>query len=348
MIKTGHFDLENAARVFFAERGTGPVVLFLHGFPSCWFSWHKQIQYFSDIGYRAIAIDLPGMGQSKLPTSSGQTNNDYAEMLTPFITMLAKSSKINLVGHGLGADIAYQVGINLPTKINAIAGISSAFGGFNHKPVWQELTHILHGQFFFLNYLKNSKQAALEISENLDQFIRQYYSSTSAQGQWSEKDLPATASIFDAMGVAKELPTWLADTLIHYTVSSFRQQHIASVLGYFDSLDATWAQFVDKKFETLKVPCLYVSGESDPFLQYDYGNFRRMDKACDNFYGRKFIKQAGHWPQLEASKPTNKALASFLHSVNQRQVPSSARYSHPKPLVPSSTRSISVAFHEPV
>ena len=47
-----------------AELGSGPAVLLLHGFPAYWEDWRAQMEALADAGFRAIAPDLPGYGQS--------------------------------------------------------------------------------------------------------------------------------------------------------------------------------------------------------------------------------------------------------------------------------------------
>ncbi|KAJ4706427.1 Epoxide hydrolase 2 [Melia azedarach] len=37
-----------------AEKGEGPVILFLHGFPELWYSCRHQITALSQLGYRAV------------------------------------------------------------------------------------------------------------------------------------------------------------------------------------------------------------------------------------------------------------------------------------------------------
>ncbi|RXI08828.1 hypothetical protein DVH24_022972 [Malus domestica] len=41
-----------------AEKGNGPLILFIHGFPELKYSWSHQILALSDLGYRTIAPDL--------------------------------------------------------------------------------------------------------------------------------------------------------------------------------------------------------------------------------------------------------------------------------------------------
>ncbi|XP_014628054.1 uncharacterized protein LOC114402206 [Glycine soja] len=50
----------------FAEKGEGPVVLFLHGFPDLWYCWRNQILNLSELGYHAVAPDLRGYGDTQV------------------------------------------------------------------------------------------------------------------------------------------------------------------------------------------------------------------------------------------------------------------------------------------
>lgn len=58
----------NGINMHYAEKGEGPrPVLFLHGFPELWYSWRHQISGLAARGYRCIAPDLRGFGQTDAP-----------------------------------------------------------------------------------------------------------------------------------------------------------------------------------------------------------------------------------------------------------------------------------------
>ena len=64
--------VEQAAEKPAAESATGNTgdkgtVVFCHGFPMLWFSWHRQIPGLAAAGYRVIAPSMRGMGQSEAP-----------------------------------------------------------------------------------------------------------------------------------------------------------------------------------------------------------------------------------------------------------------------------------------
>jgi len=57
----------NGIWIHVAEKGTGPLVLLLHGFPELWYAWRHQINYLAQHGYHAVAPDLRGYGDSDSP-----------------------------------------------------------------------------------------------------------------------------------------------------------------------------------------------------------------------------------------------------------------------------------------
>lgn len=49
------------------EAGEGPLVVLLHGFPECWYSWRHQIGPLADAGFHVVAPDLRGYRRSDKP-----------------------------------------------------------------------------------------------------------------------------------------------------------------------------------------------------------------------------------------------------------------------------------------
>ncbi len=63
MARTQHRTISvNGINMHVAEAGEGPLVLLLHGFPECWYSWRHQLAALSDAGYHAVAPDQRGYG----------------------------------------------------------------------------------------------------------------------------------------------------------------------------------------------------------------------------------------------------------------------------------------------
>src|SRR3990172_4808576 len=63
----GHPFVEtNGIRLHCAVDGEGPLVILLHGFPECWYSWRHQIAALAPY-FRVVAPDLRGYNESDKP-----------------------------------------------------------------------------------------------------------------------------------------------------------------------------------------------------------------------------------------------------------------------------------------
>ena len=86
----------------YADEGTGPVILLLHG----WGTDHKSFQGLSAVlaaHYRVVRLDFPGFGSSPKPTKDW-TVGDYATCVGAFIKKLDLSLHA-VIGHSFGGRV---------------------------------------------------------------------------------------------------------------------------------------------------------------------------------------------------------------------------------------------------
>lgn len=82
------------------------TILFIHGWPLSHKAYEYQVNEFSKKGYRCIAIDLRGFGDSDKP-ACGYSYNDFAEDVRSIIKALDLRD-ITLVGHSMGGAISIR------------------------------------------------------------------------------------------------------------------------------------------------------------------------------------------------------------------------------------------------
>ena len=98
----------NGIRLHVAEcDGGGPLVVLLHGFPEFWWSWRHQLPALAEGGYRVVAADLRGYGESDKPPR-GYDLWTLAGDVAGLIRALGEP-RAHLVGHGWGGLIAWTV-----------------------------------------------------------------------------------------------------------------------------------------------------------------------------------------------------------------------------------------------
>ncbi|POX57538.1 alpha/beta hydrolase [Streptomyces sp. Ru62] len=91
---------KDGTQIYFKEWGSGPPVVFSHGWPLIADAWDPQLKLMADNGFRAVAHDRRGGGRSGQPWQ-GNDLDTYADDLASVIETLDLRDVI-LVGHSTG------------------------------------------------------------------------------------------------------------------------------------------------------------------------------------------------------------------------------------------------------
>ncbi|CAF2105771.1 unnamed protein product [Rotaria magnacalcarata] len=101
-----------------------PMILFIHGFPECWYTWRYQMKYFAK-DYRVVAIDQRGYGvSSKLPFVFDYRVEALAGDVADVIEQLGYESCI-LVGHDSGGFVAWTTAMLYPHLVEKLIVMNS-------------------------------------------------------------------------------------------------------------------------------------------------------------------------------------------------------------------------------
>lgn len=97
-------------------QGSGPAILFIHGYPLDHTIWRHQVDQLD--GFRRIAPDLRGMGQSAAP-DLGYSMSTYAEDLAGVLEALGEESAV-LCGLSMGGYIAFEFLRRWPDRVRGL------------------------------------------------------------------------------------------------------------------------------------------------------------------------------------------------------------------------------------
>ena len=101
------------------RRATGRWCCSLHGFPQFWWTWRHQLTALADAGFRAVAMDLRGVGGSDR-TPRGYDPANLALDITGVIRSLGEPDAA-LVGHDLGGYLAWTAAVMRPKLVRRLA-----------------------------------------------------------------------------------------------------------------------------------------------------------------------------------------------------------------------------------
>lgn len=114
----------HGARFHVAVQGEGPLILFVHGFPTFWWLWRKFLGPISELGFTAAAMDMRGYGATDHPPR-GYDPRTLAADVSGVIRALGHESAI-IVGHGVGGLIAWTAATLQSQVVRGIVSISGA------------------------------------------------------------------------------------------------------------------------------------------------------------------------------------------------------------------------------
>jgi len=107
------------------QRGEGPAVLLLHGFPDSLHLWRDVAPRIEAAGYRVIAVDQRGFGDSDAPV--GRRHYDMDRLLddvTGLLDALEIVQPVHLVGHDWGSVVAWCYAMTRPDRVRSAVAIS--------------------------------------------------------------------------------------------------------------------------------------------------------------------------------------------------------------------------------
>jgi pimeloyl-ACP methyl ester carboxylesterase len=278
-------------RLHYAEGGQshGELVIFLHGFPECWYSWRHQLLALAS-SYHVVAPDMRGYNLSDKP----ERIEDYKmDVLVQDVLGLIHHFNVNratIVGHDWGAAIAWAIAENHPSYVTKLVAMQVP-----PVSIWRanmSLRQALRSWYMLFFQLPRIPEwwisrrdfAALE---------RTFKKTTTRANVFSDADIAVYKE-------ALRKPGALTSAINYYR---------ANFTGLFrrEAKDESTAQQ-----KRVRVPTLFIYGERDfAIIPETVRDVRRYVAAS---YRELRFAQSNHWVQNESAREVNAALKDFLTS----------------------------------
>ncbi|WP_433250761.1 alpha/beta fold hydrolase [Streptosporangium sp. CA-135522] len=117
----------------YVRGGSGPALVLLHGWPQTSLIWNPVMSELAR-QHTVIAIDLPGLGESSIPTG-GYDKVTTARRIRQAVNRLG-FTQVKILGHDLGALVGYAYARDFPTEVTRLAAVETPLAGFGLEELY--------------------------------------------------------------------------------------------------------------------------------------------------------------------------------------------------------------------
>ncbi|QBD79705.1 alpha/beta hydrolase [Ktedonosporobacter rubrisoli] len=272
----------NGIRMHYVKQGSGPLVIFLHGFPEFWYSWRYQLPVLAEHGYTAVAPDLRGYNETDKPAGG----YDLATLCRDIAGLISglQSQKAIIIGHDWGGVLAWSLTIHHPELAERLIVLNAPHPAAMSRELRtiEQLRKSWYMFFFQIpwlpEYLLGLNHAAA-IGKMLHASAVQK-AAFPPQVLWSYRD-------------AMSKPGALTGGLNYYR-AMFRRLATRGRSG---------------NEHVINTPTLLIWGEQDVALGIN------LTKGLENWVPNlriQYLPESGHWVQQENPEEVNKLILEFL------------------------------------
>lgn len=298
-----------------AEQGTGPLVVLCHGFPELWYSWRHQLPALAEAGYRAVAPDGRGYGDSGGPNEVERY--DILHLTGDLIGLLDAlgEDRAVFVGHDWGAIVVWNLALLAPERVRGVVGLSVPFTPRPPVPPTQLFRALAGDRFLYLLYFQEVGPADEELDHDPERTLRAMYSSISGDAPRSSfrRIRREGGRYLDQFKPPPDLPPWLSDQDLEVFVGAFRKSGFTRPLHWYRNFDRNWV-FTEAVAEArVEQPALFMVGQRDHVRRLTPNDV--MDGWVTDLRDSVVLPGCGHWTQQERPREVNEALLSFLSAL---------------------------------
>ncbi|KAK8960557.1 hypothetical protein KSP40_PGU008350 [Platanthera guangdongensis] len=309
----------NGIRMHVAEKGEGPVVLFLHGFPELWYSWRHQIHGLAAAGFRAVAPDLRGFGDTDAP--QGVAAYTMVHVVGDLVALILSldQEQVFVVGHDWGALVAWALCSFRPDLVRALVNLSVPYLPRDPARRPLETLRALYGDDYYICTFQEpgrteSEFARIKTTAVIKKFLT-YHDPAPVL-------VPKEHGFAAAPGKEITLPPWLSEEDINYFAIKFDKSGFTGGLNYYRALDLNWELTAPWGGLQIKVPVKFIVGDQDltygspGIVEYIHkGGFR---KYCPLLEDVVVMEGVGHF--INQEKPHD--ITNHIHDFFRRKLSS--------------------------
>ena len=311
----------NGASFHVIEQGRGPAVLFCHGFPETAETWRSQMRAVAEAGYRAVALDMRGYGNSYAPADASlYTGLHIAGDLVGVLDALHIRSAV-LVGHDWGATHAQHAALMRPDRFRALVSLTVPYAPRGEISLYEALRNQgMTDRSYYFDMMKPDANARFAPAARTIPSVFYWLSgSPPAATGWHPND-PARHMLRPS---PVAVPSWANPDYVAHTIRTFEKTGFRGGLNYYRAFQTTFDLTPAFKGAAIRQPSLYIYGAADGLNEIVHPKPPTLEDLRAGQPGLVDVirLETGHWIQHEAADRLNTELIKFLGTIGAPREP---------------------------
>ena len=284
----------NGVRLHYVRAGSGPLMVFLHGFPEFWYEWKNQLTEFGK-DYQAVAPDLRGYNLSDKPAELDQYKiATLVEDIRALGDHFSHNKKFILVGHDWGGAVAWAFAIAHPDYLQKLVIVNAPHPGVFTKLLASDPKQQAASQYMLM--FRSDKAEANLSGNNYAGLVGAVLGAGLKSGVFTEDDKQAY------------IKAWSQPGALTGGLNYYRANRVGPPSP--DPKQTSTGNFaVDPAALMVKVPTLVIWGEKDTALLT--GNLDGLDQFVPQLTIKR-IADGSHWVIHEKPAEVNAAIREFI------------------------------------
>ena len=307
----------NGIRMHYVEQGDGPLVLLCHGWPESWYSWRHQIPVLAGAGFRVVAPDQRGYGDTDAPDEVEAY--DIINLVADLVGLVQAlgEDRAFLVGHDWGAMVAAPAALLRPDMFRALGLLSVPYLPRQKLRPAVRFELATQERHFYQHYFQRRGHVERELEADVRRSITGilYTASGEARAGDAKSSFVSFAKdtrLVDNLMLPERLPAWLSPADLDHFVAQFERSGFRGPINWYRNLDRNWAMTPFLDGAKIAQPTIFATGSLDGVLKMAAAEYDALETNCTGLVGKHLIPGAGHWIQQERPTEINELLTSFL------------------------------------
>jgi pimeloyl-ACP methyl ester carboxylesterase len=310
------FITTNGIRMALYEAGPSdsafPPIILCHGFPELAFSWRHQLQDLAAQGFRVIAPDQRGYGETESPAAIEAF--DMENLCADLIGLLDARNIDRAVfcGHDWGGFIVWQMGMRYSDRVAGVIGVNTPFT--KRAPMDPiALYRKRFGDDMYIVFFQTPDEPEAVFEADIDKTFRFFMRASDV-----------TPQEFDARP-SERRSLALQEALQHYNpetdprqllsaeeravyVNAFTRSGFRGPINWYRNFTRNWERGATLE-DHVTAPSLMIMAENDVVLPPSAADGM---EAYVPTLSKVLIKGSGHWTQQEKPAETTAAIADWM------------------------------------